>query len=78
MCGSSSSCGQSLTCVVAAAVTGMVRSSRVIFGGSEKADKVQRFVGHSSQEEQKMVATLVQKNERTDECMAGLKQKIRL
>jgi hypothetical protein len=71
-CGSSSLYWQSLTCVVAAAATGVVRSSRVIFGGSEKG-KVQRFVGHSSQEEQKMVATVVQKNERIDECMAGLK-----
>jgi hypothetical protein len=44
-------------------------------GGSEKAGKVQRFVGHSFQEEQKMVATVGQKNERTDECVAGLKQK---
>jgi hypothetical protein len=66
MCGSSSSYGQNLTCVVAAAVTGVVRLSWVIFGGSEKAGKVQRFVRHSAQEEQKMVATVVQKNEPTD------------
>ncbi len=59
-------------------VTGVVRSSRVIFGGSEKAGKVQRFLGHSSQEEQKMVANVGQKNEKTDELMAGIKQKIRL
>ncbi len=47
MCGSSSSQGQSLTCAVAAAVTGEVKSSRVMFVRSEKVGKVQRFVGHS-------------------------------
>ncbi len=51
MWGSSSSYGQSLTCVVAAAATGVVRSSWVMFEGSEKAGKIQRFIGHSSQEE---------------------------
>ncbi len=51
MYGFSSSYGQCLTCVVAAAATGVVISSRVIFGGSEKAGKVQIFVGHLSQEE---------------------------
>jgi hypothetical protein len=68
---------ESFTCVVAATATGVVRLSRVIFGGSEKAGKVQRFVGHLSQGT-KMVATVGQKNERTDKCMSELKQKIKL
>jgi hypothetical protein len=41
-----------------------------MFEGSEKVGKVQRFAGHSSQEEQKMVATLeqssAQRHERRD------------
>jgi hypothetical protein len=67
-----------LPCLVTAAATGVIRSSRVIFRGSEKAGKVQRFVGHSSQEEQKMVTTVGQKNEQTDKYIEGLKQKIKL
>ncbi len=35
----------------AAAATGEVKSSRVMFARSEKVGKVQSFVGHSSREE---------------------------
>jgi hypothetical protein len=51
-----------------------------MFGGSEKVGKVQRFVGHSSQEEQKMVATLeqncVRRHERRDRIWAGKRKSV--
>jgi hypothetical protein len=45
-----------------------------MFARSEKVGKVQRFVGHSSHKEQKLEATVGQKNGRTDESVAGLGQ----
>jgi hypothetical protein len=46
-----------------------------MFGGSEKVGKIQRFVGHSSQEEQKMVATLKQSCAQNTKGEIGFEQK---
>jgi hypothetical protein len=42
---------------------------------SETAGKVQRFVGHLSQEEQNMVATVGQKNAHNNKGNLGFEQK---
>jgi hypothetical protein len=68
--------GQSLTWLVASAATGWVKSSRVIVGDSENAGTVQRVVGHSSQEEQNMVATVGQNcAQKTRRARQGLNRK---
>jgi hypothetical protein len=51
------------------AATGEVKSSRVMFARLEKVGKVQKFVGHSSHEEEKLEAT-----GRIDEDVASLEQ----
>ncbi len=66
--------GQSFTWEVAAAATGEVQSSQVMFARLEKVGKVQRFVGHSSHEELKLEATVGQKNGQIDEGVASLEQ----
>jgi hypothetical protein len=43
--------------------------------GKEKTGKVQRFVGHSSQEEQNMVATVGQNDAQNNKGNFGFEQK---
>jgi hypothetical protein len=45
-----------------------------MFAGLEKVGNVQRFVGHSSQEELILEATVGQKKERIDKSVASFEQ----
>jgi hypothetical protein len=46
-----------------------------MFASSEKVDKVQRFDGHSSQEEQELEATVGRKKGQIDKGAASLEHK---